>query len=155
VENSFMSIIRKARIAVKVGALVAVPVLTATAQAQSPPSPTGPPAATKPEAGMPPAQPQATQPTAPAEKKAAAPAADIGKLVGLSAKSSDGHNLGTVQSVKRTDGKPGIGVKVGGFLGIGSHLVEIPDGKFNRVGDTVQVNMTADEISKLPKATQK
>jgi hypothetical protein len=75
--------------------------------------------------------------------------------VGLSAKSSDGHNLGTVQNVTGPGGKTGIGVKVGGFLGFGGHLVQIPDGKFNRAGDTLQVNMTADEVNKLPKAEQK
>ena len=90
--------------------------------------------------------------TTPAEKKAAAPAA-TGNLVGLTAKSSDGHSLGTVQSVMtEPGGKTGISLKVGGFLGFGAHLVEVPDGKFNRVGDTVQVNMTADEVNKLPRA---
>ena|SRR5215468_10131614 len=42
------------------------------------------------------------------------------------------------------------------FLGFGGHIVAIPNGKFDRVGDTVQINMTADEVNKLPKAkTQK
>jgi hypothetical protein len=45
-----------------------------------------------------------------------------------------------------------IGVKVGGFLGFGGHMVVIPDGKFNRVGNTVQINMTADEVHNLPEA---
>ena len=49
-------------------------------------------------------------------------------------------------------GKTAIEIKVGGFLGFGGHMVAIPDGKFSRVGDTVQVNMTADEVNKLPKA---
>jgi hypothetical protein len=144
-----MSVTRVACIA---GILVSVPLAAAIAQTQSPPpSPTSPPTATKPAL---PAAPQATPSTTPAEKKAAAPAA-TGNLVGLSAKSSDGHSLGIVQSVTGPVGKTGIGVKVGGFLGLGSHLVEIPDGKFNRVGDTVQVSMTADEVNKLPKAEQK
>lgn len=143
-----MSVIRVACIT---GVLVALPLVAAMAQTQSPPpSPASPPAATKSETTAPPATPQGT-PSTTAEKKAAAPAA-TGNLVGLSAKSSDGHNLGTVQSVTGPGGKTGIGVKVGGFLGFGGHLVEIPDGKLSRVGDTVQVSMTADEVNKLPKA---
>jgi hypothetical protein len=91
--------------------------------------------------------------TRPSDKKAAAPAA-AGELVGPTAKSSDGHNLGTVQTVMmEPSGKIGaIGVNVGGFLGFGGHTVAVPDGKFNRVGDTVQINMTADEVNQLPEA---
>ena len=147
-----MSVTRVARVLGTAGVLVAVPIVTAMAQTQAPsPAPTSPPGATKPEATAPSAAPQAAPSTSPAEKKAAIPV-DTSKLVGLSAKSSDGHNLGTIQSVKGPSGKTGIGVKVGGFLGIGGHLVEIPDGRFNRVGETVQVNMTADEVNNLPKA---
>jgi PRC-barrel domain len=148
-----MSVTRVARVVGIASVLVAAPILTATAQTQAPPpAPTTPPGATKPDTTAPPAAPQAAPSASPADKKAAVPV-DTSKLVGLSAKSSDGHNLGTIQSVKGPGGKTGIGVKVGGFLGIGGHIVEIPDGKFNRVGDTVQVNMTADEVNKLPKAT--
>jgi sporulation protein YlmC with PRC-barrel domain len=90
---------------------------------------------------------------APTDKKAAAPAA-IGELAGLTAKSSDGTDLGTVYGVTMPPGGKvtAIAVKVGGFLGFGRHMVVIPDGKFNRVGDTVQINMTADEVHKLPEA---
>jgi sporulation protein YlmC with PRC-barrel domain len=102
----------------------------------------------KPESSVPPT----TSSTTPAERKATTPAA-AGSLVGLAVKSSDGTNLGTVQNVMtEPGGKTAIGIKVGGFLGFGGHMVAIPDGKFNRVGDTVQVNMTADEVNKLPKA---
>ena len=148
-----MSIIRLARIIGTAGIVIAVPLVTAMAQTQSPaPSPTSPPAATIPETSAPSAAPQAAPPTMPSDKKAAAPAA-AGNLVGLTAKSSDGTNLGTVQSVMtEPGGKTAIGVKVGGFLGFGGHVVAIPDGKFNRLGDTVQVNMTADEVNKLPEA---
>jgi sporulation protein YlmC with PRC-barrel domain len=142
-----MSIIKLARIIGTAGIVVAVPLLAATAQTQTPPpSPTNPPAATKPETS---AMPSTTS----IEKKAAAPAA-TGELVGLTAKSSDGRNLGTVQTVTmEPSGKiSAIGVKVGGFLGFGAHTVAIPDGKFNRVGDTVQINMTADEVNKLAEA---
>jgi hypothetical protein len=75
--------------------------------------------------------------------------------VGLTAKSSDGTNLGTVHTViTNPSGKTAIGVRVGGFLGFGGHMVALPDGKFNRVGDTVEVNMTADEVHKLPQAVE-
>ena len=75
--------------------------------------------------------------------------------MGLTAKSSDGTNLGAVHSVVTGPGsKVTIGVKVGGFLGFGAHMVAIPDDKFNRIGDTVQVNMTADEINKLPQTKE-
>jgi hypothetical protein len=148
-----MSVSKLARIAGTAGALVAVPLATAVSQTQSPPpSAQSPPAATAPQA-TPPATPQATSPTTPAEKKAAAPVVTA-DLVGLSAKSSDGHNLGTVQSIMEPGGKTRIGVKVGGFLGFGGHMVAIPDDKFNHIGDTVQVNMTADEINKLPRAIE-
>jgi len=146
-----MSVTKLGRVARIAGVLVFVPIVTAIAQTQSP-SPQSPPPATKPETTAPATAPQATTPsTPPAEKRATAPAA-TGNLMGLNAKSSDGHSLGTIQSVATSSGKIGIGVKVGGFLGLGGHLVEIPDGKFNRLGDTVQVSMTADEVNKLPEA---
>jgi hypothetical protein len=149
-----MFITRLARVCGTASVLV-MPVVAVMAQTQLPtPAPQNPPAATQPQASPPAAAPQASSPMAPAEKKAAAPV-DTGKLVGLSAKSSDDHNLGTVHSVMEGNGKSTIGVKVGGFLGFGGHLVALPDGKFNRVGDTVQVNMTADEIQKLPQAVDK
>jgi sporulation protein YlmC with PRC-barrel domain len=143
-----MSVIRLARIVGTSSVILALSLVTAMAQTQSPPSSISPPAATKPESSVPPT----TSPTTPAERKATAPAA-AGSLVGLAVKSLDGTNLGTVQSVMtEPGGKTAIGIKVGGFLGFGGHMVAIPDGKFNRVGDTVQVNMTADEVNKLPKA---
>jgi PRC-barrel domain len=149
-----MPVTRAALMAGSISILVAVPLVVAMAQTQSPPpSPQSPPAATKPETSAPPAAPQTT-PSAPSpDKKVATPAPT--NLVGLTAKSSDGTNLGTVHSViANPGGKTTIGVKVGGFLGFGGHMVAIPDGKFNRVGDTVQVNMTADEVHKLPQAVE-
>ena len=152
-----MSVTRLARIVGTAGVIVAAPLVVVTAQTQSPPpSPTSPPAATKPETNTPATGPQATPSTPQSEKKAAAPdAAD--QLVGLTAKSSDGTNLGSVQAViMEPSGKTAIGVKVGRILGFGGHIVAVPDGKFTRIGDTVQINMTADEVNKLPKAkTQK
>jgi hypothetical protein len=107
-----------------------------------------------PQANPPMAAPQTMPLTTPVEKKAVAPAA-AGNLVGLTAKSSDGTNLGTVHAaIANPGGKTTIGVKVGGFLGFGGHMVAIPDGKFNRVGDIVEVNMTADEVHKLPQSVE-
>jgi PRC-barrel domain len=143
-----MSVTKVARIAGTAGMLMTVPLVTAVAQTQSPPpSPPTPPTATTPQPNAPPA---AAPPT---ERKFAAPV--FIELVGLAAKSSDGTNLGTVHTVvSNPGGKTTIGVRVGSFLGFGGHMVAIPDGKFNRMGDTVQVNMTADEVQKLPQAVE-
>ena len=152
-----MSVIRLARIVGTAGVMVTVPFVVVLAQTQSPPpSSASPPAATKPEFSAPSAAPQATPSTTPSEKKAAAPAT-ADQLVGLTAKSSEGTNLGTVQAViMEPNGKTDIGLKVGGFLGFGGHIVAIPDGKYNRLGDTIAINMTADEVNKLPRSkTQK
>lgn len=112
----------------------------------------GTPAATRSETNPSTPAPQATPSKTPSDKKAAVPTAG-NELVGLTAKSSDGSNLGPVQAViMEPNGKSAIGVKVGGFLGFGAHMVAIPGGKFNRVGDTVQINMTSDEVHDLPKA---
>ena len=150
-----MSVIRLAHIVGIAGVIVAVPLVTAMAQTQSPPpSPTSPPAASIPETSAPPTAPQAMPSKTPSDKNAAA-SVPTDNLVGLTAKSSDGTNLGTVHSVIAVPGgKATIGVKVGGFLGFGGHMVGIPDGKFSRVGDIVQVNMTMDEVHKLPQATE-
>jgi hypothetical protein len=145
-----MSVTRLARIT---GIALAVPLAAAVAQTPPSSSPTNPPAATKSEPAAPQAMPNATPVPTPAEKSATAPA-PTATFVGLSAKSSDGHNLGTVQKVMGPASKTGIGVKVGGFLGLGGHYVVLPEGKATRVGDVVQVSMTADEVAKLPKAEQ-
>jgi hypothetical protein len=147
-----MSIAQLIRVIGTTAVVAGVPLVTVMAQTQPPPSPTNPPAATNPQPSAPPAVPQAASPTAPSDKKTAA--ASFGDLVGLTAKSSDGASLGTVYGVAMGPGGKvnAIGVKVGGFLGFGGHMVVIPDGKFNRVGDTVEINMTADEVHRLPEA---
>ena len=66
--------------------------------------------------------------------------------------SSDGSKLGTVDTV---DGEPdgkitAINITTAGFLGFGTKVVAIPQGKFQRVGGIVRLDMTADEVSKLP-----
>ena len=53
------------------------------------------------------------------------------------------------------DGQPdgkvtAINIRTGGFLGFGTRLVAIPEAKFQRAGDIVQIDMTAEEVSKLP-----
>jgi PRC-barrel domain len=130
--------------------------LSAAAQTQTPAPETTPPAvkpepAPTPPTGMKPSEPMKT-PAAPSatERQSAAPAKN--PMIGLNVFSSDGNNLGAVQSVDAgPDGKVrAIRLKTGGFLGFGGKLVEIPEGKFTKSGDNVQLGMTSDEVSKLP-----
>jgi hypothetical protein len=132
-----------------IAALIAsVPLLQASAQTTPPAS--EPPSATPPAAKPAPMPPSATAPSKP-DKSVTAPG-KVDPLIGLNVLSSDGSKLGAVQSVKSaTDGKAQeIHIKTGGFLGFGGRLVAIPENKFTRKGDTIQVQMTADEVSKLP-----
>jgi sporulation protein YlmC with PRC-barrel domain len=139
--------------------LAGVPLLSATAQTQSPapaPPSASPPMTTQPATPMP--QP-ATKPAdraekpalnSPGDKSATAPAV-VNSLVGLAVTSSEGTKFGKVQSVTTRDGKvTAIHIKAGGMLGLGGKLVAIPQGKFTRTGDNVLLGMTADEVSKLP-----
>ena len=130
--------------------------LSATAQTQTPApdTQTTPPAvkpAPTPPTGMTPSDPAKT-PAAPSaiERQSAAPAKN--PMIGLNVFSSDGNKLGAVQSVDAApDGKVrAIRLKTGGFLGFGGKLVEIPEGKFTKSGDNVQLGMSSDEVSKLP-----
>ena len=73
-------------------------------------------------------------------------------LVGLAVFASDGTKVGTVDSV---DGEPdgrltAINVRTGGFLGFGTKVVAVPEGKFQRTRSSVHVALTAEELSKLP-----
>jgi sporulation protein YlmC with PRC-barrel domain len=73
-------------------------------------------------------------------------------LIGLAVFASDGTKVGTVDSV---DGEPdgritAINVRTGGFLGFGTKVVVVPEGKFERTGNRVHVALTAEELSKLP-----
>jgi len=135
-------------------ALAAFP-LMAVAQTQPstpPPGGTTPPAATKPAPATPPGSPDKAAPGSP-DKGAQA---KTNPLVGLAVFSSDGNKLGTVHSVSaEPDGKvKAIRIKTGGFLGIGGKLVAIPEGKFTKAGDNIQLGMTADEVSKLPEVKE-
>lgn len=137
-----MSMLKTARMFGAATVLVSTSALTAMAQTTEPTAPT-PPTATPPAATMPaPKPPRAA--TAPAEQKH--------PLIGLAAFSSDGSRVGSVDSVSTdADGKvKSINLKTGGFLGIGGRLVTIPDGKFTKSGDNVQLGMTSEEVSKLP-----
>jgi PRC-barrel domain len=130
--------------------------LAASAQTQTPApdTQTTPPAA-KPEPAPTPSTSPAMKPSSPTmpsatDKQSAAPAKN--PMIGLSVFSSDGSKLGSVQSVTAgSDGKvKAIRLKTGGFLGFGGKLVEIPEGKFTKSGDNVQLGLSSDEVSKLP-----
>ena len=142
-----MRILKPARLAGAVVAIAGLPLL-ASAQTQTPSdaTPSTPPAATQPA----PTPAPAARPTAPAEKSATAPKAD--PLIGLAVFSSDGNRLGTVQAVNAEPGGQvkAIHIKSGGFLGFGGKMVAIPEGKFTRAGENVQLGLTAEEVSKLP-----
>ena len=65
---------------------------------------------------------------------------------------SFGSAIGIIDSV---DGEPdgritAINVRTGGFLGFGTKVVAVPEGKFQRTGSTVRIASTAEELSKLP-----
>jgi sporulation protein YlmC with PRC-barrel domain len=113
--------------------------LSVLAAAQQTPAPE--PAPTE----KPPMQKPATPPSS-SEAKSAHP------LMGLTAVSSDGTNIGDVRAVKITpDGKvTALQIQTGGFLGFGGKIVEIPEGQFTGIGKKVQLTFTAEQVSKLP-----
>ena len=131
--------------------------LAAFAQTTGPSTPSTPlpqdrPAATEPARPAAPAiKPTEPSTQLPTDRSATAPV-KVNPLIGLAVFSSDGSKLGAVHSVNaEPDGKvKTIQFKTGGFLGLGGKMVAIPEGKFTRTGDTVQLGMTADEVSKLP-----
>ena len=105
-----------------------------------------------------PDRPSATEPARPALPRTTeqAPKVKVNPLIGLAVFSSDGSKLGNVHSVNaEPDGKvKAIHLKTGGFLGIGGKLVAIPEGKFTRSGENIQLGMTSDEVSKLPEVKE-
>ena len=161
-----MSTFRPARLLATAAILAGIPLLSVSAQTTPPsPSPASPPAATKPDLAPMPQTGPATKPADPAKSPATAPQsgdksatspAAVNPLVGLAVFSSDGNKLGSVHSVSAApDGKvKAIRLKTGGFLGIGGKLVAIPEGKFTRNGQDIQLGMTADEVSKLPEVKE-
>jgi PRC-barrel domain protein len=149
-----MSHLKLFRLVGAVVVLAATPWLPAVAQTQapSPPSPSAPPPNGRPE--QMPKAPVATQPGT-AEKSATAPGT-ANPLIRMAVVSSDGSKVGTVHSVSTgPDGSvKSLHIRTGGFLGFGARLVAIPEGRFTRNGDKIQLGMTADEVSKLPEVKE-
>jgi hypothetical protein len=148
-----MHILKPARVIGVSAALLGASTLAVTAQTQSPTQPqSSPPAATKPAPQSPSMRP--TEPQAPSEQRDKSAA--VNPLIGMSVFSSDGNRLGAVHSVNaEPDGKvKAIHIKTGGFLGFGGKLVAIPEGKFTKSGENIQLGLTADEVSKLPEVKE-
>ena len=137
-------------------ALFACSPLAVMAQTTMTPSTPDRPSATEPARPADPAM-KPTEPTRPALPRTTEQTAPkINPLIGLAVFSSDGSKLGNVHSVNvEPDGKvKAIHLKTGGFLGIGGKLVAIPEGKYTRAGDNIQLGMTSDEVSKLPEVKE-
>jgi hypothetical protein len=149
-----MSHLKLVRLFGAVVVLAATPWLPATAQTQapSPPSPSALPPAARPEPM--PAPPGAIQPGTTGKSATAPREAD--PLIRMAVISSDGSKVGTVQRVSTgPDGSvKSIHIRTGGFLGFGARLVAIPEGRFTRNGDNIQLGITADEVSKLPEVKE-
>jgi glucose/arabinose dehydrogenase len=130
-------------------ALMTLFALAAAAQQAPTPEPSPPaekPPMAKPESAPTPSPQKPTTPSTSSQVKSTHP------LMGRTVMSSDGSNLGDVRAVRMTpDGKVmALHIKSGGFLGFGGKIVEVPEGKFTQKGDTVQLSLTAEEVSKLP-----
>ena len=133
--------------------LSAAAFLSAGAFAASAQTSSQPPAS--PPAEKPPMAKPTTPPTSPAPQKpdkTSAAKKEAHPLVGRTALTSDGSKAGEIRTVKTgPDGKiTAIQLKVGGFLGFGGKIVEVPEGKFTQKGDAVELAYTSDELSKLP-----
>ena len=63
-----------------------------------------------------------------------------------SARSQTGYSV----QVLPDSARDAINITTPGFLGLGAKLVTIPEGKFRRIGASVQLSVTAEEASKLP-----
>jgi sporulation protein YlmC with PRC-barrel domain len=148
-----MAFRKQARLLGAAAVLCGVPMVVMAQTPSTTPAPSTPPAAKPQPTPTPgpaaqPSTPSKTPATTPSDKSAAA---TKNPLIGLAVFSSDGSKLGTVHSVTESGGKvSSIHIKTGGFLGFGGKLVAIPEGKFTRTGDNVQLAMTSDEVNKLP-----
>lgn len=135
------------------GAATFLSVSALAAMAQSTTEPSSPPAEKPPMAKPDTTAPQTAPTPAPqtSPKVTTAPNA-AHPMVGKNTLSSEGNKVSDVRAVKTgPDGKvTAIQIKVGGFLGFGGKIVEVPDGKFTQKGDTIQLGYTSDELSKLP-----
>jgi len=109
-------------------AMITTVAATANAQTTPPTTPSAPPAATAPK------EPMATAKDMPAPN-----AADARKLIGRNVKNPANETIGEIKSVYITpDGKvDSVMVGVGGFLGVGEHLVAVPFDKIKFVSEPV------------------
>lgn len=124
-------------------------VFTMTAAAQQAPTPP----AEKPPVTSPEAAPAPAPTPVPAQKPTAKSTeiADPSKLVGLTAYSSDGSNMGDVRAVRTApDGSTSLHLRTGGFLGFGGRIVAVSQNQFTMRGQNIQLSLTAEEVSKLP-----
>ncbi|MBO0765067.1 MAG: PRC-barrel domain-containing protein [Hyphomicrobiaceae bacterium] len=134
-------------------ALVGMPLATApralaqqTLPTPSPaPPPTSPP---KTEPGAGPATEPSKGTAVPPSEAPAAPQ----RLVGLNVFSADGTRVGEVRSVATGPGGEivALHIRTGGFLGFGGRIVAIPEGKFIRSGQSIRLDLDADDVSGLP-----
>jgi hypothetical protein len=111
------------------------------APAESPPAPTPGPSRTQP------APPPSKEP---AVKPSEAPAGP--SLVGLNVFSADGTRVGEVRSVS-TDPHGDVAalhIRTGGFLGFGGRVVAVPQGRFIRSGQSIRLDLDAEEVNGLP-----
>ena len=71
---------------------------------------------------------------------------------GMLVLTADGETIGTVESIDaEQDGRvTAVNVTSGNFLGLGTRLVAIPEGKFSVVSDTVRVESTLAEVERMP-----
>ena len=65
---------------------------------------------------------------------------------------AEGETIGTVESIDaEQDGRvTAVHVTSGSFLGLGTRLVAIPEGKFSVVSDTLRVELTLAEVERMP-----
>jgi hypothetical protein len=71
---------------------------------------------------------------------------------GMPVFSRDGIKIGVVESVDTAAdrGTRIVYVTTGSFLGFGAKLVAVPESKFNLIGESVRIDITADDINTLP-----
>jgi hypothetical protein len=117
--------------------------LAAAQSTQAPPTPGTAPA---PGAAPAPAKPPAIKPSeAPTESPARS-------LLGLDVFSSDGSRIGSVRSVRTgpSGNLVALHVRTGGFLGFGGRTVAIPEGRFTHTGQSIRLDLNADQVNDLP-----
>lgn len=87
---------------------------------------------------------------APAVKPSEAPAEQ--SFIGLSVFSADGTRVGDVKSVSTGPSGDVIGlhIRTGGFLGFGGRTVAVPEGRFIRSGQSIRLDLDADQVGALP-----